>query len=51
VNYKKEDNLRFSEIPGTDAARNYRFSLWKHVCVSFFRPWRKNDTQKMRNSW
>jgi uncharacterized protein DUF3502 len=24
VNYKKEDNLRFSEIAGTDAARNYR---------------------------
>jgi putative aldouronate transport system substrate-binding protein len=24
VNYKKEDNMRFSEIPGTDAARNYR---------------------------
>jgi hypothetical protein len=24
VNYKKEDNLRFSEIPGIDAARNYR---------------------------
>ncbi|MCL5996668.1 MAG: DUF3502 domain-containing protein [Chloroflexi bacterium] len=24
VNYKKEDNLRFSEIEGVDAARNYR---------------------------
>ncbi len=24
VNYKKEDNLKFSEIAGTDAARNYR---------------------------
>jgi len=24
VNYKKEDNLRFSEMAGTDAARNYR---------------------------
>lgn len=24
VNYKKEDNLRFSEIEGIDAARNYR---------------------------
>jgi len=24
VNYKKEDNLRFSEIPGIDSAKNYR---------------------------
>lgn len=24
VNYKKEENLRFSEIEGTDASRNYR---------------------------
>ncbi len=24
VNYKKEANLRFSEVPGVDAARNYR---------------------------
>ncbi len=24
VNYKKEDNLRFSEIPGVDNAKNYR---------------------------
>jgi hypothetical protein len=24
VNYKKEDNLKFSEISGVDAARNYR---------------------------
>lgn len=24
TNYKKEDNLRFSEVAGTDAARNYR---------------------------
>ena len=27
TNYKKEDNLRFSEIPGVDAARNYR-RMW-----------------------
>ena len=24
TNYKKEDNLRFSEIEGVDSARNYR---------------------------
>ena len=24
VNFKKEDNLRFSEVEGTDASRNYR---------------------------
>ncbi len=27
VNYRKEPNLRFSEIPGVDAARNYR-RMW-----------------------
>ena len=27
VNYKKDPNMRFSEIPGTDAARNYR-RMW-----------------------
>ncbi len=36
VNYKKEDNLRFSEIPGTDATRNYALACGSMFVCRFF---------------
>ena len=36
VNYKKEDNMRFSEIEGVDASRNYRRQWYVSGCSGRF---------------